>query len=223
MIRTLAAWLVLAPATALAQNAAPPVTLPRADAAVTVGWFHSAIADAITGPVMFRRDDWAHDRATIGATLGIYWDGHLKTELTAETSSATHIWDAVPITVGDEVVHRSVEHAVRDTRFSIGQFYQFGRNQWVHPSAGAGLTVRRRARTAESFPAFLSGSPARGPRMIAPYERIGPEIDTQAAGFAALALKAYVTQRAFFRTDAQFDFRNGLEDVNARVGFGFDF
>jgi hypothetical protein len=41
--------------------------------------------------------------------------------------------------------------------------------------------------------------------------------------FAATGFKAYLAQRAFFRSDLRFAFRDGLEDVLLRFGFGVDF
>jgi hypothetical protein len=222
MARLLAVWvvLVLAPSGAFAQDAARP-QMPRADVAGTVGWLHSALDGGNGVPDGLPDDDWSHRRGTIGATAGVYWTEHLKTEVMAETSNGTTLWSAEPFIVGGQLLYRSAEHTIRDTRVSIGQFYQFGHNRWVHPSVGAGVTIRHRTLTSIYYPAvFYDG---RQPIHVADYERPQAEATVEPAAFAAVALKAYVTRRAFFRTDTQVDFRDGVRDVNARIGFGVDF
>jgi hypothetical protein len=224
MIRTLTAvWLLCLPAAALAQQATSAPGLPRGDAAMAAGWLHSAIDSAVTAPPSFRGRDWTHDRATFGAGAGFYWTQHLKTELWVEASNDTEIWDTRIINENGAEVVRGVEHMVSDVRLSFAQFYQFRENEWVHPSVGAGVTIRRRTNVSEYAPAYVFSDRGGTPRVIRPAERIGPETRTEATGFLALAVKTYVSRRAFLRTDAQVEFRNGLEDVNARVGFGFDF
>jgi hypothetical protein len=222
MIRRLATWLLLAiaPSAAFAQVAPPAVELPRADLAATVGWLHSAID---LGATAFPYDDWVHDRGTIGATAGVYWTEHLKTEVAVETSNGTSRWTTVPIAMGGRIAYRSVEHTIRDTRFSIGQYYQFGHNQWVHPSVGGGITIRRRARSTLSDPLIFYGGSGREPEHTIDVEPFDSSTTIEPAAFVAVSLKAYLTRRAFFRTDTELDFRDGLSDANARVGFGVDF
>jgi hypothetical protein len=223
MTRTaLIAWLLSCPIAAFAQGTPPGFRPPRGDVALTVGWLHTDVSDLLAEVPGLRDDDWTHDQATIGASLGWYWTENLKTEFGVETSSTTRIWDTQQIIVGRDAVYRSVEHSLRDTRVSLGQYFQFGHNQWVHPSIGAGVTVRWRDRVSEYAPAVIfRGTPGDPEPVRAPARDTART--TEVGGFVALAMKAYLTPRAFFRADTQLDLRGGIEQVIARAGLGIDF
>jgi hypothetical protein len=218
----LVAWLVSFPIAAFAQAAPPGFRPPRGDVAVSVGSLHTDVGDLMAEVPGLRDDDWTHDQATIGASLGWYWTENLKTEFGIDTSSTARIWDTQQVVVGPDVVYRSVEHSLGDTRVSLGQYFQFGHNQWVHPSIGAGVTVRWRDRTSEYTPAVVFRGTPREPEPVLASAR-DTSRTTETGAFVALALKAYLTPRAFFRADTQLDLRGGVEQVTARAGLGIDF
>jgi hypothetical protein len=218
----LAACFVSLPLATAAQEPASSFRPPRGDLAVTVGWLHGEVSGVSEHVPGLREEDWTHDQATIGASAGWYWTENAKTELSIETSSTTRVWDSEPILAGDNFGYRSVEHTQRHTSVSIGQYYQFGHNQWVHPSIGAGLVVRRRERTSEYAPGVIFPGPVRDPVVVVPPDRLSGTV-TEGAAFVALAMKAYITPRAFFRADTQVDIRRGIDQVTARAGLGIDF
>ncbi|HSL23851.1 MAG TPA: hypothetical protein VK886_20120 [Vicinamibacterales bacterium] len=218
-MRTLAAFLLLWPAVAAAQTPPGP-DLPRGDVAGAVGWLHAPVDDLTTG--FFRAGDWTR-HATIAGTAGAYWTEHWKIEIAAEHSSTADVWDSEVVQVGRDSTQRSVYHQVTFSRFSLAQFYQFGRNQWVHPSLGAGVVLLRREIVTEYSPATLYRSDRGTAETIAPGERLPPRATTVAAPMIAAAVKAYLTPRAFFRGDGQVALRGGPDSVVFHAGFGFDF
>ena len=46
---------------------------------------------------------------------------------------------------------------------------------------------------------------------------------TEVRPFVATGFKAYMTQRAFFRSDVRVGVRDGVDEVLLRFGFGVDF
>ena len=99
-------------------------------------------------------------------------------------------------------------------RLAIGQHYQFFRNEWLHPSAGVGLdlTWEQTNRTDEiysAFPVRTTVHPSRTELLARP--------------FATFALKAYITPRAFVRTDMKLVFDKGIDEALLRLAIGVDF
>lgn len=220
-MRSLWAVLVLFVYPAVAGAQAPTVPAPpRGDVSGAVGWLHVPFEPSSHDSL--RDDDWTR-HATGTATAGLYWNDHWKTELSAEVSTRPEVWDTEVLRVGNEIAYRSVRHRIQYTQFTLAQFYQFGRNDWVHPALGAGVLIQRRGGESEYSPAVISGSP-RGPIVtIDPGGRKDLATTTIAAPFVAAALKAYITPRAFFRTDLQVAFRRDVESVVMHAGFGIDF
>ncbi len=205
-----AALLVSAPATAQTPGAS------RGDASVSLGWLHSDVSALSRG-----EDTWASGRLTLAGQAGFYWTGHLKTEVVAERSDHEDVFigESILLPAG-RTAWRSTQHDIQDTRLSIGQFYQFGRNTWAHVSVGAGVSVTWRDITSETSP--LIAYDRSGQQQLEPGST-RTSADTQTNAFAALALKAYLTPRAFFRSDLQTDFRSSIDNLAVRVGFGMDF
>ncbi len=206
-------WLLAAPATAQTPDVPRP---PRADASVSMGWLHSEVSALSEG-----EDNWASARVTLTGQAGFYWTEHLKTEFVAERSSREQIWTGQNVFLPDgRIAWRSTQHDIQDTRVSVGQYYQFGHNAWAHVSLGAGVSVTRRDVESEKSPLFVSdrsGQQTLEPGSTATFT------DTRTNAFAGVVLKAYVTPRAFFRTDLQADFRSSIDNVIVRAGFGVDF
>ncbi len=205
----IAAVVVLAVApVARAQTVAGP--LQRADVSATLGWLNADKGglDDTRGS-----NDWYNRSLYGGAGLGWYWTDHWKTEIDggASTSADLRVYSYV-----NRWPHRIalLDVRVRHRRVAIGQQYQFGRNAWVHPFAGAGidLTWEQTDRTDEIY------SP-QGVRTTTHPTRT--ELLTRP--FATFGLKAYVAQRAFFRTDMKLVFDKGIDEALFRFGLGVDF
>jgi hypothetical protein len=211
--------LALRPSTVAAQTPTVPPP-PRADVVGSIGWLH-ATSDGLTGN-FYRNDDWTR-HATLTLATGIYWTEHWKSELSIGRSSGANVWDYELIETGSELVPRTVRHDVGHTRVSLTQAYQFGRNQWVHPSIGVGVLVDRRDVRSDYSPAVAYRGPSVTPVTIAPPANTGPVTTTVALPFVTAAVKAYVTPRAFVRSDVQVAFRRRAESIVAHAGFGFDF
>jgi hypothetical protein len=166
-------------------------------------------------------DNWASRRATLNGQAGFYWTEHWKLEMSAEQSSTQRRWQTVTTRLPDgATAYRGAEHNIQDTRVSIGQFYQFGHNAWVHVLAGAGVAITRRLTESRIEP-------------LARYERTsivivepgysGRSNDASVNPFGALAVKAYVNPRVFVRSDLQADFKSDLQALVVRIGVGVDF
>jgi hypothetical protein len=218
-MRTLVALSLLWPTICGAQTLAVPPP-PRIDLTGTVGWLHAPFDPLATD--FFRDQDWTR-HATGTAAAGVYWTEHWKTEMSVAFSTEADAWDGEVIQRGDEVAQRSVIHRVRYTRGLLAQFYQFRRNEWVHPSLGIGVLLQRRSGHSEYSPAVVYRGPTGAPLTIAPEERRELAAETVAAPFVSAAIKAYVTPRAFFRGDVQVAAGRDVESVVLHAGFGVDF
>ncbi len=201
---------------AAAQNARPAPHLPRADASASLGWLHAEVSAVSHG-----RDNWAGRRATLAGQAGFYWTEHLKTEVVAERSTHQDVWESSSVFLPDgRTAWRNSRNNIQDTRFSMGQFYQFGHNAWAHVSIGGGVSITTRDISSEVSPLMVYDRT--GQQTLEPGDsRVGT--DTRTNAFAAAALKAYVAPRVFVRSEVQADFRGSLDAIVARVGLGVDF
>jgi hypothetical protein len=211
-------FLLLLPVAAAAQAPDLPAP-PRADVAGTVAWLHvpaeTVSTDFLRGPY------WTHH--LLGSVIGgVYWTEHWKTEISFGRSNHARAWDSEMVQRGSDVTYRSINHRVQYTEVALSQVYQFRRNEWVHPALGAGVMLRRRSGESEYSPAIIHRAPLGAPVVLVPGERRVLD-DTRAAAFVTAGVKAYVTPRAFFRSDFQIAFRQGIESVTAHAGFGIDF
>lgn len=211
---------LLLPAVSFAQPDAAMAGSPRlarADVAFTVGWLNSDVS-AFTSS----EHNWTHAQATFGVHGGYYWTEHLKTEAIVERSTTATAWsyEQVQLPPGQWVFSGAL-HDIRYTRASVGQFYQFGHNAWVHVALGGGVSIVARRVFSRYQPlAYYDGS---AQHLLAPPTPDGEATDTLVRPFMAAALKAYLTQRVFFRSDVQADFRATLDHLAIRAGFGVDF
>ena len=105
---------------------------------------------------------------------------------------------------------------------AIGQQYQFFRNQWFHPHLGAGVDLARETTTEEFQPVVAFDNVTHQSRTIEPARTEGPKHDFIARPFVEGGFKSYLTRRAFFTGAARVMFRNGIDEVLFRAGFGFD-
>ena len=184
--------------------------ISRLDVAGNVGWLAAEIAEET------RYDDW-YSSGYAGLTAGWYWTNHLKTEIEAGWSATDQRRSYIPVQqIGSAVIHRELETDVATSRFALGQLYQFGRNAGFHPYLGAGADVTWE-RIDQRQLSYVGGVPPGNPQ---PFPR---RTETHVRPFVALGFKAYMTPRAFFRTDLKVVIRGGADEVLTRFGFGVDF
>jgi len=205
----------LVPAAASAQT---PPTLPRADTHVVFGWQNLRKEQPEQ-----HYNDWLNGIFYGGAGAGWYWTEHLKTQVDFGAGTKARQYRTRQIPVNGGFAYGSSELEVRQWAVTIAQQYQFFENQWFHPHAGAGVELARET-TREVFqPVILYGSTPPGPREIAPARTEGPAHTFVARGVGEVGFKAYMTRRAFFTGDMRLMFRNGIDQVLFRAGFGVDF
>lgn len=195
---------------AQAQGTGKPVS--QADVSGTIGWLNAdkAVLDSYRGS-----NDWYNRSLYGGADFGWYWTDHWKTTIEGGVSSRAKL-SAYSSTVVDgrpATLYSTYGFVTR--RLAIGQQYQFYRNVWVHPFVGGGvdLTWEETDRSDD----FLSTLPY-GPRTAYPRRT-----EFLARPFTTFGLKAYMTPRAFFRTDLKLVFDKGVDEALVRFGLGVDF
>lgn len=197
------------PATGLCQ--APGATVPRTpiDVTASIGAFGANHQVAGVGGA-----NWSSSLFK-GLGIGYYWSDHVKTEIEAAWPGPTEAYGYFPTRLADGTTAFAYdEHSFRTFNLSAGQLYQFGRNSFFHPFAGAGVDVSRERdrneRTTET-----SRGPARKDITDATVVRARPFVTT---GF-----KAYFSERAFFRGELKLDVGSRVEQMVWKAGFGVDF
>jgi hypothetical protein len=206
------------PAAAFAQTAPPP-TLARRDVVGTVGWQHVNKSDLSGGS----GNDWFNRGLYGGGAFGWYWTENHKTEVEAGASARArfHTYDSFP--VDNTIAYGSSQYTLSTRRVAINEQYQFFRNAWFHPHVGAGADLNWET-TTEKTDALIAYTPPSGaPRVVRPALVEGPDTRLRVRPFGEIGFKAYVTPRAFFRSDLRVLARHGIDEVQLRVGLGFDF
>lgn len=194
-----------------------PLGTPRWDAAAHVTWLgeqrrlQSEIGDR-----------W-FDVASGGGVVGYHWTSHLKTELDISTTTEGEIYsyEAVPVPGTPTPLFVQRDHEFRITTVSAGLAGQFFENTWFHPFVGAGIElVREREAIETAFPPF---SP-RDPRGISLVPQSETELRYRSRPYVATGFKAYVSERAFIRSDIRTSWSgHGIAALAWRTGVGVDF
>jgi hypothetical protein len=140
--------------------------------------------------------------ASGGVIVGYYWTSHLKTEFDVSTSTAGEIYSVEPLVPPGTTTPLFLQrdHEFRVTTASAGLIGQYFENAWFHPFVGAGLElVLEREHIETALPAL----PPRDPRAAAAMQAPEPETLNRygARPYVAAGFKAYVSERAFSRTD----------------------
>jgi hypothetical protein len=202
---------VLAPASARAQS------LPANDLVFSVGWSGAEYSAAGSN------ESW-QGSLLLGLSAGHYWTPHVKTEIEAGWNSPTTGEIYQEIIIGTTRAYGYADHRAADLRFSLGQSYQFGRNQWVHPYIGAGIDMVRRdtrlSRTPQSRPFYVVPPRPAGLLIPAIEEH---KTETLARAFIKGGCKMYATDRLFFTTELKVGFASELDHAAVKLGIGFDF
>jgi hypothetical protein len=215
LITTAAAVLLLCnPARGAAQDRTP---LARGDVAGTAGWI------AVNAPQFDGYNDNWQGQGFFSGGAGWYWTDHLKTDVEIGTSTTAQRYVPFQIEIGGQRQFAPVFVRFRSTRVALTQRYQFGRNQWFHPSLGIGIDLVREHSSRREEPVFIYDQVTRQSRLAR--EAIQHPDDTESAvrALAVGGFKAYLTPRSFFLADMRVGFASRPEDVLLRVGFGVDF
>ena len=161
------------------------------------------------------------------ATTGWYWSDHQKTEVTVAGSAERSLQAGYEFIENSSVSYttKSTTNLLRTQSFSAAQLYQFYRNASVHPFVGAGLEVdRERWRNQTIEQTYERQSPIGLDHLVSskttttePEFRIKPRV------FALAGIKAYFSERTFFRADVRISAGRVFDRFSWRVGGGFDF
>jgi opacity protein-like surface antigen len=207
-----AAW--LCPAAA----AQTPPQLPRADAHVVIGWQNLHKEQPVD-----HYNDWLNAIFYGGAGAGWYWTDNLKTQIDFGAGTSDRQYRTSVIAVNGSTTYESSRLSVRQSAVTVQQQYQFFQNQWFHPHVGAGVELARETSTELYLPVTVFDNITRTSRTIQPERTEGPEHRFIARGVGEVGFKAYMTRGSFFTGDMRLMFRNGIDQVLFRVGFGVDF
>jgi hypothetical protein len=201
------------PAFAAAQTV--PATLPGNDAVIAIGWSGSEHH--------FQDQKRWHGSLLVGLSVGHYWTDHLKTEVEAS-------WNAPGESERYETIERQggftyalTDYRAHDIRVGVGQVYQFGRNEWVHPYVGVGIDAVRRHQAIDR---------AQQSRTVYVQNRTIPVVIPAASErkatvfaepFVKTGLKMYATEKMFFNTELKVGIKRNVDHVVWKIGMGFDF
>jgi hypothetical protein len=169
-------------------------------------------------------DRW-FNMASGGGTVGYYWTSHLKTEFDIATSTEASTYSFEPVVLPGATVPLFLQrdHELRVTTASAGVIGQFFENAWFHPFVGAGVElIRERERIETALPITVPRDP-RAPALIPP-----PQMETRvrygARPYLDVGFKAYVSERAFIRSDVRTSLSSdGLAALAWHSGVGVDF
>lgn len=171
-------------------------------------------------------DRW-YDSGSVALSAGFFVTPHLKVEGDVGRSADATLYVTEPYAVPGlpYPYHRAREHRFQSTSGSGALVYQFFRNQWFHPFAGAGVQFQHERQRADALPA---AGEIRGPSgVVVPVLPPLPAVDatrTSARPYVTTGFKVYVSSRAFFRTDLRVAVdRGGAESTTWRAGVGVDF
>ena len=157
-----------------------------------------------------------------GASAGWYWTEHLRTQVDAGIGTTARATRFVDRSEGTRTAFQTIDTQVRPATFAISQQYQFFHNAVFHPHVGAGLLVRSE-RVHEAFSPVTRFDPGAGQSIVVEAGHIADRSRTNVAALVDAGFKAYISRRAFFVTDARFMFRDRVDGVLFRFGFGLDF
>src|SRR3954454_6119844 len=110
--------------------------LARGDLAGTAGWL------AVNRPEFDTYNRW-HGEGFFTVGAGWYWTDHLKTDVELGASTESTAYSAVTVDIGAQQHIAPSIVTFSSTRVALTQRYQFRRNEWFHPSVGAGIDIVR--------------------------------------------------------------------------------
>jgi hypothetical protein len=210
-------------ATAQAQSAAGPrARTSRGDAWGNLGWFNGNKSD-VAAPY----NRWYNHSLWGAAGASYYWTDHWKTEVEigAHTEALVRGQRQAVATVPPDLGYFPyiyAEHRYMDRTVSVGQSYQFFRNAWVHPFIGGGVDLdwERHSFSTPRQTVFTRPPDSRG--ILLTTASTGREDRFRPKAFVSGGLKAYFSERGFFRTDLKLTGADRIDHVVWRFGFGVD-
>ncbi len=215
-----AALLVIAGSTRVdAQTPVPPSPIARWDVTGTLGWFNANKSDASRESY----NDWYNSSLYGGLGVGWYWTDHHKTELDFGATTGGDIYATTRVVVDRQVTYTTSRLLFDTRRLTLAQHYQAFRNAWFHPHVAAGIDLTWETTREQRDPTIIWDEVTRTPREVLPARTIAPDQESIVRPFAAAGFKAYMTQRAFFRSDLRLTFKGGVDEALLRFGFGMDF
>lgn len=218
------------PVEAAAQAPATTTPLPTRDVAAYVG--HLDVSRTPDADPYYYPSRLRTVLGTAGA--GFYWTEHVKTEIEVGRTSEGRTSGSRAVSVpGVPAGYRiyTVNQTIT-TLLSVSQSYQFFHNAWFHPFVTAGADVgweRVRVQIPEQryYPPPVFGPTGTAPQTLpsipipAGPDEVEHRVTTRLFGGAGF--KAYLSQRAFFRTDLRIGAMSEMRAGHFRVGFGVDF
>lgn len=204
-------------AQATARAAAPvSVGLPGFDVGAGVAWYHRGGADF--------SDQWSsYNSLWLGLEAGRYWTEHLKTEVGVASTDETRVYvRPTQVRIGTQQYYESGEDYFRSSRLTVLQLYQFGHNAWFHPFCGAGVQVIRERSRGERYRYPVNPGPS-GVYLQPDMVSTPPRTEVVVRGAVLGGFKAYLSRRAFLRSDLLVGVRHGFEEAVVRFGVGVDF
>lgn len=196
---------------------AQPVSMPAADVFGSLGWLNVHKAD------LDHYNSWFNRSLHVAGTFGWYWNEHLKTELEAAASTRARLYGSRETFINGQRVFIASESTLTTRRVTASQQYQFGHNAWFHPHLAAGVDLTWERTRQVDRPYYIFDPVLRYNRLIDENVTHPARVDLRVRPFVATGFKAYVTERAFFRSDIRFVARRRLDEVLLRFGFGVDF
>jgi hypothetical protein len=197
---------------------AAQVSLPRNDAAISLGWSGSEYP-------LGEYDRW-RGSLFLGISTGHHWTDHFRTDLEAGWTSRVNTETYQEIDIGGVKTYGIANYRARDFRLTVAPSYQLGRNQWVHPYVGGGADIIHRQSVLDRpFQSRFQPGPAvgRSPASItvpAVHER---DVQVRVRPFLKTGVKMYASERSFFVTELKVGFASDLDHALWKLGVGFDF
>ena len=198
-------------------SAQPDPRVVRGDIAGSVGWLSSNTHNETR-----YSNNWI-DSVFGSASVGWHWTDHQKTELEVGASTKGRSFSDQQIVVDGRPGYVSISTRSSKRTLGISQQYQFFHNVWFHPHVAAGVDVTWERRTDQFAPLYLYDPVSQSARFATLGRTEGPRTSVRAKPFVATGFKAYMTERAFFRSDLRVAFRGGPDQTVLRVGLGVDF
>jgi hypothetical protein len=193
-----------------------PGSLVRGDVSGTIGWV------SVNKGELDSYEDW-HSIVSGDGAFGWYWTDHLRTEVYAGATRKFDVYTAGPVTPGGVVLASPSEHTFASRRVGIRQQYQFGRNQWFHPSVGAGFEVLVERSSRLDVAVYAFDPVTRQSRFVRGAVEHPERTAVEVHALLSTGFKAYMHERVYFLMDGRVTFTDRPEQVTLGFGLGVDF
>lgn len=196
-----------------AQTLAGGPALPRFDASVSLGWYGAS--ENVPG----RREAWYGGSLHRSFAAGFYWTEHHKTDIEASWTGQGRLYADHPDASVAQQTSGYAEYNFSTRSIGLAQRYQFGHNQYFHPNVAVGALFEWNARDVELGPLYTT----RGVLIAQPRRNLKLPTELRTTPFVSTGFKAYLTERAFFRSDVRVGFARSTKNAAVTFGVGVDF